>query len=102
MFVSFKSPRPSCKYVEYGKRFMLAPRSNNALSTENSPILHFIVGAPGSLYFIGYLFKIMELTCSVRNAFFGTFALCLAVTRSLMNLAYAGTCLIASRRGILI
>src|SRR5436189_3928862 len=81
---------------------MLAPRSNKALSTGKFPILQVMVGDPGSLYLIGYLFKIRALTCSVRNAFLGTFVFFLAVTKSLRNLAYAGTCLIASSKGIFI
>src|SRR4051812_43345397 len=81
---------------------MLAPKSNRALSTRKFPILQVIVGDPGSLYLTGYLFRITELTCSVKNAFLGTFVLLFAVTKSFKNLAYAGTCLIASRNGMLI
>ena len=61
-----------------------------------------MVGHLGSLYLIGNLHWRMELTCSVRYAFFGTFVFLLIVTKSFKNLAYDGTCWIASKNGMFI
>ena len=55
MEVGFSSPKPSCLYMEYGKRFTLAPKSNSAFSTLIPPILTEIIGHPRSLYFTGVL-----------------------------------------------
>ena len=69
MLVGFSSPNPSCLYTEYGSRLTLAPKSNSALSIQVPPMLTEIVGVPGSLYFTIVLHWMMELTCSVKNAF---------------------------------
>ena len=70
MLVGLSSPKPNCLYNEYGSRFTLAPKSSSALSMQVPPMLTEIVGDPGSLYLTGVLLWIMELTCSVRKAFF--------------------------------
>ena len=43
----------------------------------------------------------MALTCSVRKAFMSTFNPLFTMHRSFKNLAYVGTCLIMSSRGML-
>ena len=60
-----------------------------------------MVGQPGSLYFTGVLHLMMALTCSVRKAFLLTFSPLFTMHRSFKNLAYVGTCLIMSSRGML-
>ena len=61
MEVGFSSPKPSFVYMEYGKRFTLAPKSSSAFSTLMPPILIEIVGHPGSLYFTGVLHSHAQL-----------------------------------------
>jgi len=46
-----------------------------------------IVGHPGSLYLIGSLHWRIELTCSVKQTFFGTLVFRLTVIKSFKNLA---------------
>ena len=60
-----------------------------------------IVGHPGSLYFRGVLHSMMALTCSIKKAFLFTLRNLFTVHRSFKNIAYVGTCLIISRRGML-
>ena len=43
----------------------------------------------------------MALTCSIKKAFLSTFSPLFTVHRSFINLAYVGTCLIMSSRGML-
>ena len=43
----------------------------------------------------------MALTCFVKKAFLSTFSHLFTVHRSFKNLAYVGTCLIKSSRGVL-
>ena len=101
MFVDLSSPNPNCVKTEYGRILTLAPKSRSVFSKYVSFMVNEMVGHPRSFYLTEVLFSIMELTCSVRNAF----ALCLdpffTVHKSLMNLAYIGTCFIISRRGML-
>ena len=87
MEVGFSSPKPNCLYIEYGKRFTLAPRSNSAFSTLMPPIFTEIVGHPGSLYFTGVLFPIIALTCSVKKAFLFTLRPFFTVHKSFKNFA---------------
>ena len=66
-----------------------------------SLITHEMIGVPGSLSLDGVVCWKIELACSVSWTFFGVCALDLHfyVHMSLRNLAYVGTCLIASKRG---
>ena len=101
MEAGFHSPNLSCFYIEYGSRFTLAPRSNSVFSTQVPPILIEMVGQPGSLYFTRVLHWMIALTCSVRKAFLSTLSPLFTVHKSFKNLAYVGTCLIISSRGML-
>ena len=87
MFVGFSSPKPNCLYTEYGSRLTLAPKSNSALSMQVPPMLIEIVGVPRSLYFTIVLHWMMELTCSVKNAFLLMPNPFLIVQRSFKNFA---------------
>jgi len=44
-----------------------------------------IVGHPGSFYLMGSLHWKIELTCSVKQTFFGTFIFLLIVIKSFKN-----------------
>ena len=87
MFVGFSSPKPNYLYTEYGSRLTLAPKSNSALSMQVPPMLIKIVGVPGFLYFTIVLHWMMELTCSVKNAFLSMPNPFLIVQRSFKNFA---------------
>jgi hypothetical protein len=52
-----------------------------------TPIVQEIVGHPGSLYLIGSLHLRIDLTCSVKQTFFGTLVFLLTVIKSFKNLA---------------
>ena len=82
-------------------RCTLAPKSTSAFSTLVPPIFTEMVRQLGSWYFTGVLHWMITLTCSVRKAFLSTFNPLFIVHRSFKNLAYVGTCLIMSRRGVL-
>ena len=85
-----------------GKRLTLDPKSRRALFIFFSSIMQDIVGVPGSLSIGGSSLRIIALTWLARNAPFSTLVLLLNVHRSLMNLAYEGTCLITSSKERLI
>ena len=87
MEVGFSSPKPNCLYMEYGRRFTLAPKSISAFSTLMPPILTKIVGHPGSLYFTGVLHSMIALTCSVKKAFLFTLRPLFTVHKSFKNFA---------------
>ena len=65
-------------------------------------MLHKTVGQPGSLYLGGVLCFKIELTCSVKMAFFCIFNFLFTVHKSFKNLAYDGICFMASNKGMLI
>ena len=81
--------------------FIDAPRSNMADSKRVFPITQGIVKLPGSLHLRG------NFRCNTAETFSLTLttslfeALFLVVHSSFRNLAYLGTCLIASRSGML-
>ena len=82
-----------------GKRFTLAPRSNNALLNVMDIMLHETRGLPGSFVFLDISFNMKALTSTYK---FTVFVSLLGVNNDLRNLAYEGTSLIASRKGMLI
>jgi hypothetical protein len=55
-----------------------------------TPIMQVIVGHPRSLYLRGNLHCRIALTCSVMNAFVGTFVFLITVTKSFKNLHRKG------------
>ena len=100
--VGRRLPNPSCWYTEKGRRLILAPKSSNALLIVVYPMIQEMVGLPGSLYFTGIGPVSNSLMFKGRKTFFRTFSFLFFVHISFRNLAYDGTCCIASRRGTLI
>ena len=79
--------------------FILAPVSNRDLVKGIPPISLVIMGAPGSLFFTGKEFIIMELTVSlswIRLGFLWE------VHIHFRNFALEGICLMASVKGMVI
>jgi len=98
--VRLSSPNPSCWYTERGNTLLLAPRSRSARQISICPMVQEIMGHPGSLYFTRMGQDRNSLMLVAKNTFLGTFIFLFFVHIFLRNLAYAGTCWIASRKGM--
>ena len=77
--------------------FVLAPVSSRDLVKDIPPISLVIMGAPGSLFFTGKEFIIMELTVSLSWICLGFLW---GVHIPFRNFAYEGICLMASIKGM--
>ena len=73
-------------------KLILAPRSNNAQFIMVCPMMHEMVGLPGSLYFTGMGSVNNSLILDARKTFFGIFVFLFSVHLSFRNLAYDETC----------
>src|SRR5262249_49473166 len=100
--VGFNSPKPNCKYTEYGMRFMLAPKSNTALSILCSPTVMLMLKLPGSFNLGGILCNRTALAVSEICTFSSFPNLFFLLVSFLKNFAYEGMFLIKAKRGRLI
>jgi len=97
-----RSPNQSYWYMKKESKLILAPRSNNAQFIMVCPMMHEMVGLPGSLYFTGMGPINNSLMLDARNTSLGTFVFLFLVHMSFKKLVYDGTYCMASRRGTFI
>ena len=81
---------------------MLAPRSHNALSKNESPMVQEIVKLPGSLSLGGSFFYKIALHSSVKAVISCSSSFLLFDMISFMNFTQLGICFRTSAKGILI
>ena len=87
VLVGFNSPNINCWYTKWGSMFILAPKSSKACLITVFPIVHEIVGQPGSLYFTGIEFDRISEIFAARKTFLGTYVALFFVQRSFKNFA---------------
>ena len=78
-------PNPNRLNIDSGMRLILAPRSHNAFSKMEFPIMHGIVKLPGSFSFCGSFRYKMALQSSVRFTISKSDSLILLDSISFMN-----------------
>jgi len=84
--------QPELLIHKKGSMLILAPKSSRARLMVVCPMIHEMVGYPGSLYFTGIGPDSNSLMFDVRKTFLRTFVFLFLMHISFKNFAYDGTC----------